>query len=87
MRGLSIPLVFALLFIVTVLSAPTPLPKKIFRPENMGMGYEDRVVDGPRKFLPFPGKFGVILNESNTPRPDKPDHVDRVDHVDSVDRD
>lgn len=93
MRGLNVALVFALLGIVTVLSAPTPnpnptpLPKNVFRPDSIGMGYKDRVADRPRKFLPFPGKFGVVLDKSNTPRPDEPDQVDRVDSVDSVDRD
>lgn len=85
MHLLNIALVFALFFMANILATPVPLPKRVFRPENVGMGYKGRAVGRPREFLPFPGRFGVVLDHTNTPRPDKPDKVDRVDTVDSVD--
>jgi hypothetical protein len=88
MHFFNVTLAFALFALVTgVHAAPTPLPKRVFRPERIGMGYKDRVTPLAQEFVPFPGKFfgGLELDSTNTPRPDRPDKVDRVDSVDSVD--
>ncbi|KAA8905358.1 hypothetical protein FN846DRAFT_907478 [Sphaerosporella brunnea] len=59
-------------------AGPTPMPKNVFRPENIGMGYRGRKTSGPRNFPPFPGRFGRILGPEDVNQ--------RVDSVDKVDK-
>jgi hypothetical protein len=83
MQFTAILLVFSALELLT-LAAPAPVPKNVFRPENIGMGYRGRKTSGPRNFPPFPGNFGRILGPEDVERVDRVDKVDTVDGVDSV---
>lgn len=87
MQALKITLFLAFLLLLGVLALPVPYPKRVFRPEQIGMGYKDRVTPPARDFAPFPGKLfgGLVLDHTNTPRPDVPDKVEAVDEVDEVD--
>jgi hypothetical protein len=83
MQFTAILLIFSALELLAI-AAPTPEPKNIFRPENIGMGYRGRKTSGPRNFPPFPGNFGRILGPEDVERVDRVDKVDTVDGADSV---
>ncbi|KAA8893306.1 hypothetical protein FN846DRAFT_923743 [Sphaerosporella brunnea] len=83
MRFAAILLVFSA-FELLATAAPAPMPKNVFRPENIGMGYRGRKTSGPRSFPPFPGHFGKILGPSDVQKVDAVDKVDRVDGVDGM---